>query len=778
MGGNVSEDANDLLIRGGFLRQAYSGVFHLLPLGLRVQDKLEGLIDRHMRGLGASKVSLSSISSQELWEQSGRLTEGSEVFRFHDRKDTRFLLAPTHEEEITSLVGSLTTSYKSLPLRVYQITRKYRDEPRPRQGLLRGREFVMKDLYTFDYNVEEALKTYKSVKHAYTQLFDELKIPYLVAAADSGNMGGSLSHEFHFHGQMHNFNESASQSAAPGFQTEDAPAEGGTTISNGMWMAISHDGSTLLRGWYPKYSMQNDTIEPVERQVNSHAVKAIATAAGVDLDLSVENPLAKWTALVQSGASTQKPRVLDLYDSQVRVYQRPPLSDLLQQAGYTAEDIQYSMLDRFPGTENKLSLVRVHDGDRCSQCADGHLTSNPAVELGHTFHLGTRYSEVLNASVSVSPAALQGSSTTEVQSTKEQIVPMQMGCHGIGVSRLVSAVANRLSDSKGLNWPRAIAPYEVLVVAGKGMDSVAEQVYDNLTSNSKPVDTLLDDRDKGMGWKLGDADLIGYPVIVVVGNGWKNKQTLEVQCRRLDSVSCAVEGIQKCVCIGLLHHQSAGHYTIHTTATPFHPTLFQAQPTPPTPYREFLQTRHQSTFRLSTRVSSAHTLPQWPTRQAPAELPPGTVNLATLSVPQLRALQTRLTSELEHLTNSHAKLRAAQSRFRDCVRSINDGVTGSKAKGTEGRDEILVPLTSSLYVKGRLTDREKVLVDVGTGFYVEKTHDKAVAFYDDKVKGLDTNLQDLEKVVSSKSQQLRVVEEVLRQKMLAGEGAPAQAATA
>ncbi|KAJ6119834.1 hypothetical protein N7523_004114 [Penicillium sp. IBT 18751x] len=158
--------------------------------------------------------------------------------------------------------------------------------------------------------------------------------------------------------------------------------------------------------------------------------------------------------------------------------------------------------------------------------------------------------------------------------------------------------------------------------------------------------------------------------------------------------------------------------------------------------------------------------------------PPGTVNLATLSVPQLRSLQTRLTSELEHLTTSHAKLRAAQSRFRDCVRSINDGVVGSKAKGTEGRSEVLVPLTSSLYVKGRLTDREKVLVDVGTGFYVEKTHDKAVAFYDDKVKALDTNLQDLEKVVSSKSQQLRVVEEVLRQKMLAGEGAPAQAATA
>ncbi|KAJ5637479.1 hypothetical protein N7490_007358 [Penicillium lividum] len=553
------EDANDLLIRAGFLRQAYSGVFHMLPLGLRVQDKLERLIDKHMRSLGASKVSLSSLSSQELWEKSGRLNASSEeVFRLHDRKDTRFLLAPTHEEEITTLVGSLTTSYKSLPLRVYQITRKYRDEARPRQGLLRGREFIMKDLYTFDYNVQEALKTYQAVKYAYTQLFDELKVPYLVAAADSGNMGGSLSHEFHFisskgedrvvscshcdhvyneelaDGKTHSFNESAEPNNVPGFQTEDASTDVTPTVSTGMWMAISHDGNTLLRGWYPKFSMQSGSQEPVERHVNSHAVKAIATAAGVDLDLSVENPLEKWVARVKSRPADVKPRVLDLYDSQVRVYQRPPLSDLLQKAECTVADIEYSMLDRFPNAPNKLSLIRVHDEDKCSQCADGLLTSNPAVELGHTFHLGTRYSEVLQASVSVNPALLEGASPSDVKSGKQQIVPMQMGCHGIGVSRMVSAVANRLVDSKGLNWPRVIAPYEAVVVPGKGLDSVAEQVYDGLTSRATPIDTLLDDRDKGMGWKLGDADLIGYPIIIVVGNGWKKNQTVEVQCRQLD----------------------------------------------------------------------------------------------------------------------------------------------------------------------------------------------------------------------------------------------------
>ncbi|KAE8149785.1 hypothetical protein BDV25DRAFT_155751 [Aspergillus avenaceus] len=551
------EDANDLLVRGGFLRQAYSGIFHMLPLGLRVQDKLERLIDKHMRSVGASKVSLSSISAQELWEQSGRLKEGSEVFRFHDRKESRFLLAPTHEEEITTLVGSLTKSYRDLPVRVYQISRKYRDEPRPRQGLLRGREFIMKDLYTFDTTVEEALNTYTAVKAAYTRLFNDLKIPYLVAAADSGNMGGNLSHEFHVpsskgedtvisctncesiyndelaDGKAHTIVDSSKpgNAHASGFDTGDMPAEMTATITNGLWMAISKDKRTLVRGWYPKFSMQGEGQEPLEREVNSHAVKSIADAVGIELELGVENPMEQWAAEVKGNKSSNGPacRVVDLYDSQVRPYQRPPLSDLLAQASCSVDDIDYSMLDRFPGTNSGLSLTKVHDGDQCSQCAHGVVKTHTAIELGHTFYLGTRYSEVLQASVMVDRAV---SGRPESQN-----VPMQMGCHGIGVSRMITAVADSLADSKGLNWPRAMAPFEVIVVPTKGLEQEAEKIYDTLTSDTaSSVDAILDDRDKQMGWKLGDADLIGYPVIVVVGKGWKKQQTLEVQCRQLDNL--------------------------------------------------------------------------------------------------------------------------------------------------------------------------------------------------------------------------------------------------
>ncbi|RDW76451.1 putative proline--tRNA ligase AIM10 [Aspergillus mulundensis] len=540
-------DVNDLLERGSFYRKAYAGIFHMLPLGLRVQDKLERLIDRHMQSLGASKVSLSSISSEELWEKSGRLQDNSEYFSFRDRKEARFLLAPTHEEEITALVASSAQSYKVLPVRLYQISRKYRDEPRPRQGLLRGREFIMKDLYTFDHNVESALRTYEAVKNAYTRLFNELKIPYLMAAADSGNMGGSMSHEFHYKslkgedtivscdncdavyndeladGLAPSTSHDEQADSAPGFDLEGKPAPAGARVSTGLWTTISKDKRTLVRVWYPKFTVHERSNQPIAREVNTHAIKAIGRAAGYDLDTGVENPLEQWTTHVQSSkaaedGSTERPQVLDVYDSHVHAYTRPPLK-ILEEAGCAIEDVECLRLDTFPETSRKLSVTRVHTADQCPKCTQGVLTAQTTVELGHTFHLGTRYSEVLGARI--------------VNSENER-VPMQMGCHGIGVSRMITAVADSLADEKGLNWPKVIAPWEVVVVPAPSCQEDAVVVYDLLASDkASPIDVLLDDRDKTLGWKLGDADLIGYPVIIIVGSGWKKNRTLEVQCRRL-----------------------------------------------------------------------------------------------------------------------------------------------------------------------------------------------------------------------------------------------------
>ncbi|PGG99900.1 proline-tRNA ligase [Helicocarpus griseus UAMH5409] len=559
-----TQDSNDLLIQGGFLRQAYSGVFHMLPLGLRVQEKLERLIDKHMRSVGASKLSLSSITSQALWERSGRLKKDSEFFKFQDRKDARFLLAPTHEEEITTLVAGAVNSYRDLPLRVYQISRKYRDEPRPRQGLLRGREFIMKDLYTFDYSSEAAIKSYTAVKEAYVRLFDELRVPYIVATADSGNMGGSLSHEFHLPNPKgedaiiscsscrHVYNEELSDGKAyndtaelstdpiqdkgsDGLGPQQAPA-----ISTDMWTSISGDGKTLVRVFYPKYLIQEGQSEPVERQVNSHAIRAIARSVGIQLDTGVTSPLVKWQNIARMQEQDPKSTILDVYDHRVRPYDRPPLP-----AGQSMEALeqlnpQYAVLRQFPGTDTKLDCISAVTGDRCSKCGEHSMETHTAIELAHTFHLGTRYSKVLNASVAV-PSNLLADSARTVDATSDKSktvpVPLEMGCHGIGVSRMISAVADTLADSRGLNWPRAIAPFEVIIVPDKGLEKEAEQVYDTIAeSQSGVVDAIVDDREKNLAWKLKDADLLGYPVIVVLGKSWKRESKLEVQCRRLDNL--------------------------------------------------------------------------------------------------------------------------------------------------------------------------------------------------------------------------------------------------
>ncbi|KAM5442370.1 putative proline--tRNA ligase [Microsporum ferrugineum] len=555
-------DSNDLLIRAGFIRQPYSGVFHLLPLGLRVQEKLERLIDKHMRKLNASKLSLSSLSSQSLWKKSGRLHEGdSEVFRLLDRKKTPLLLAPTHEEEITTVISSLVKSYRDLPLRVYQISRKYRDEPRPRHGLLRGREFVMKDLYTFDSTEAEAINTYNTVKDAYMELFEELKLPFVVASAASGNMGGNLSHEFHFPSSKgedtivscsqceYVFNEELASGKSPNGSTshrlETDPACDGlgrqeaAAISTGQWTAISRDRKTLVRAFYPKFLITNGESQPAQREVNQHSLKSIVSAYGIDLDIGVKDALATWKAEIQKRPQTAKQdiHVLDVYDSRVRVYDRPPIKDLME--GVTCNDlnIQSSLLDRFPGTDAGLDLLRARPGDDCPNCGNSALKTYQAIELAHTFHLGTRYSGVLQANVAINPATLE-----EGQQGKTELVPIQMGCHGIGVSRMISAVSDILADSKGLNWPQAIAPFQVAVVPAKGLEKEAELVYDSVAGqNGEQIDTILDDRNKDFIWKLRDADLVGYPIILAVGKkSWNAGNQVEVQCRQLENLRTTV----------------------------------------------------------------------------------------------------------------------------------------------------------------------------------------------------------------------------------------------
>ncbi|KIW82258.1 proline-tRNA ligase [Fonsecaea pedrosoi CBS 271.37] len=534
---DAAPDATQLLIRAGYLRQAYAGIFQMLPLGLRVQEKLERLIDKHMRSVKASKVSLSSMSSQALWEKSGRLKHGGEMFLFKDRRDTEWLLAPTHEEEITTLLSEIIQTKQQLPVRLYQIGRKYRDEKRPRGGLLRGREFLMKDLYTFDSTPAHAHVTYDQIRGAYRNFLDELKIKYVEARAVSGDMGGNLSHEYHFPNfagedivitcsecdYAHN-EEFISQLVYPPrpLEVSNIAADGKSGKKYIEEHFLSTDRLSLVRAIGP--SLPNDIAQDkaVLRTINAHAVKAALNGV-LTIDTGLEQPTETFRESVASATADGSKEKLAIYyvlDSRVRLEDisnliaSPPINQQLD-----AYIIEAPQDDKTGG----MNLLNQQSGDPCPECGNGKLSVDKAIEIGHTFHLGTRYSSKLGLVARLSDG--------------KEAVPVEMGCHGIGVSRLIAAVASCLSDDVGLNWPRAIAPFEAVVVVQPSHAErlrAAEQLCSQLSSSDLGnVDVVLDDRqEQGMGWKLKDADVIGYPVIVVVGKGF-DQGKVEVQCRRL-----------------------------------------------------------------------------------------------------------------------------------------------------------------------------------------------------------------------------------------------------
>ncbi|RCI11444.1 hypothetical protein L249_7338 [Ophiocordyceps polyrhachis-furcata BCC 54312] len=425
----LRESGHERLIRAGFLRQTLPGAFHLLPLGLRVQRKIEDLLEKHMQSLGASRLSLSSLTTRELWSRSGRL-EGllPELFQFVDRREASLMLSPTHEEEITKLVSKTLHSYRGLPLRLYQMTRKYRDEMRPRRGLTRSREFIMKDLYTFDISPQAAIKTYHEVSKAYRAFFDDLKLRVQVSEASSGHMGGDFSHEF---------------------------------------LLVTDTGEDTVA-----------ICDQCSRCANGDIVKELSL-----------------------GSNKGQQDEGEAYEEQKDG----------KQASKDEEDKDHMNGDQVSGDGSSGTL--------CPSCNKGPLKLRRALELGHMFSLGTRYSEPLDLRVRTPDGS-------------QEPVPVQMGCYGIGVSRLVGAIAEHMSDKRGLVWPRAIAPFEVVIVPSSPVTPQAVEFYDKLVDHGH-MDVVLDDRSETFGWKMQDADLIGYPITVVLGRAWRDGGTCEVQCRSL-----------------------------------------------------------------------------------------------------------------------------------------------------------------------------------------------------------------------------------------------------
>ncbi len=440
-------------------------------------------------------------------------------------------------------------SYKDLPLRLYQITRKYRDEFRPRHGLLRGREFIMKDLYTFDNSIESALETYEKVRTAYDGIFSDMKLPVLSAKASSGDMGGDLSHEYHLPTPVgedrvvscdscdYVVNEEIADSVVSEVVAGDVPC--------GVWRGITKDRTKLVNAWYPKWTKQPDTgdlREYTDQDINLSALKSVIP----DLDAGMEDALPFWSTATAAEARTAS-EVVNVIDSRLPASlvddPSPKLESWPAALNPPTPPLPVSFVHKAGCNGQPLNLLRIRSGDKCPRCLPGSLRVERAMELGHAFFLGIRYSEPLGAAVTVPPAA--------------QPSPMQMGCYGIGISRVMGAAAEHLADETGLNWPVAIAPYSCIVIPGRDAnDDDALQVYHSINGLSGHgmgfLDVVLDDRQRPLPWKLTDADLIGFPVIVLLGREWRSSGKVEVQCRRL-GMKKAVEMADLPAVIGRLH---------------------------------------------------------------------------------------------------------------------------------------------------------------------------------------------------------------------------------
>lgn len=474
--------------------------------------------------------------------------------------------------------------------------RKYRDEPRPRQGLLRTREFLMKDLYTFDKSTSTALETYETVRNAYSAFFDEFKIPYLTAEAASGNMGGDLSHEYHFpssKGEDHLIqctscsyirneelagterkfmprNKAFQRSSIEGSVIQEdtnVSKYSNLTSTFDFWFGISKDRHKAVTAVFPKKveitSMDQKKFR--DARVNPHMLKEIVP----EIDFSVKDPVKAFQKyveqnrleIIQSSKKSLKFVLVSLFDYRI------PKSDVISymEDMKLKKEVEFGSAVQFQTNgvdedeKHAPDLVRIDAGDPCPKCKNGTLKVQTAVELGHTFHLGTRYSKPLKATIATDPsqeldlgdlAAVEEPTANSSKQIQQKRAYLQMGCHGIGVSRLIAAIADSLADSKGLNWPRVVAPFEAIIIATKGLESAATEIYDLL--NNRPlsgahnatIDAILDDREKDFGWKLKDADLIGYPIIVVVGRAWQQQRKCEVQCRQLGELRVEIDAAE------------------------------------------------------------------------------------------------------------------------------------------------------------------------------------------------------------------------------------------
>lgn len=538
--------SHQLMLRAGMIRKAAGGLYTYLPLAWRTIRKIERIIREEMDEAGGQEISMPIVQPAEIWQESGRWSVyGEEMFRVSDRHGRQFCLGPTHEEMVTTLVRDEVRSYKQLPLMLYQIQNKYRDEIRPRFGLMRGREFIMKDLYSFDKDEAGMNLSYKKMYDAYTRIYTRMGLDFRPVEADNGAIGGGHSHEF-------------------------------TVLAAAGESNIAYCGSCDYAASDEKAELNviraaEEAMQPLEKvsTPDAHTIELVAACLELPLDKTIKAVAFQTDAdelvlaFVRGDHEVNDVKVINLLEGAIglrmadeavieaaggcpgfmspigikagtKVIVDQTVMEMYNAcAGANEKDMHYVNVN--PKRDFKdvtvADIRMVKAGDICPRCG-GALRMTRGIEAGQVFTLGTKYSRVLGA-------------TFLDENGREQ--PMLMGCYGIGVGRTMAAAVEQNNDGNGIIWPKAIAPFEAVVIPVNAKDkdqlTLAEAIYDGLKAAG--VDALLDDRRDRAGVKFKDADLIGYPLRITVGPKAVAEDMVELKIRR--SGDMAISGREDAV---------------------------------------------------------------------------------------------------------------------------------------------------------------------------------------------------------------------------------------
>ncbi|MDY0326839.1 MAG: proline--tRNA ligase [Arcobacteraceae bacterium] len=517
---DASLPSHQYLVRGGYVNQVGAGIYNFMPLGKIVLDKIRSVVKSELDDAGCNEVQLGFVTPLELWKQSGRATKmGLEMLRIKDRKNGEFVLSPTNEEAMVDMVKNRVTSYKDLPINLYQINTKFRDEARPRFGLLRGREFLMKDGYSFHESEEDMIREFHLMEETYKKIFTRLGLDFRVVDADSGAIGGTGSKEFHVLANSGEDTIVVCKSCEYGANIEAAtrqPKEVKGKREKGKEKVLTPDVTSI-----EDVSKFLD-VEP------SQTIKAVIKKAVYEETQKVVVFFVRGDDELEETKATNAVNALELIDAS-----EDDIQDAGLKAGYVGmfglpKDIVFVVDNELKDEDNLIcganeenyhltgvdlkdlsdvkydDLIAVQEGDKCS-CCGGELIHTKGIEVGHIFQLGTRYSASMNANF------LDRNGKTQ---------PFIMGTYGIGVSRLISAIIEQHHDEKGILWTKESTPFmvDVIVSNAKNEDELnfANEIYETLKKYK--VEAILDDRvDARYGFKMGDFELLGFPYGVIIG---------------------------------------------------------------------------------------------------------------------------------------------------------------------------------------------------------------------------------------------------------------------